>query len=167
MASIKDIHIGGSAEKPSRGSAKANSNTEKELQRLRRMDLLELLLDEIRQNEENAARLKEITEVNDLLKSKLEDKDAQLERLIARLDEKDAEIARLQSHNEAVAHANGTLDVDELLKVQRMALDAYLSRVPLGSSANSTSASTAFQGAAHARWEGNHAASASGTTSRG
>ena len=162
MASIKDIKIGGSERKSSRGAAKANSSTEKELQRLRRMDLLELLLDEIRQNEENSAKLQELTERNNSLKAQLDDKDAQMKRLEARLDAKDADIARLQAHNEAMAHANGTLDVDEMLKVQRMALDAYLARVPLSTSSSSRQAS-----AAHARWEGNHAAGAAGTADQG
>ena len=131
LASIKDLKIGGPAKGASKGSAQAGAKTrskavasnEKELQRLRRIDLLELLLDEIPQ-------LKELTELTERLKGKLDDKDAQIERLKAKLDAKDAEIERLLANNAATAHANGMLDVDELLNVERRALQAYLERVP-------------------------------------
>ena len=137
MASIKDIKIGGStkshakshAKGPSKGASKASANAEKELQRLRRMDLLELLLDEIRKNEENTAKVQELSELTERLKAKLDDKDAQIERLKAKLNDKDAEIDRLLVNNEAAAHARGMLDVDELLKVERKALEAYFARV--------------------------------------
>ena len=137
LASIKDIKIGGStkshakshAKGPSKGASKASANAEKELQRLRRMDLLELLLDEIRKNEENTAKVQELSELTERLKAKLDDKDAQIERLKAKLNDKDAEIDRLLVNNEAAAHARGMLDVDELLKVERKALEAYFARV--------------------------------------
>ena len=150
LASIKDLKIGGPAKGASKGSAQAGAKTrskavasnEKELQRLRRIDLLELLLDEIRQNEESATQLKELTELTERLKGKLDDKDAQIERLKAKLDAKDAEIERLLANNAATAHANGMLDVDELLNVERRALQAYLERVP--------GRATTFSRAAHA-----------------
>ena len=110
-------------------SAKGQVGTEKELQRLRRVDLLELLLDEIRQNDENTAELEQLRELTDRLKGRLDDKDAQIERLKAKLDQKDAEIARLQANNEAAAHAGGVLDVNELLRIERAALEDYLARM--------------------------------------
>jgi septal ring factor EnvC (AmiA/AmiB activator) len=130
MASIKDMKIGGPAKGTSRRSAKPENSTEKELQRLRRIDLLELLLDEIRQNEENTTRLKDIADLNDRLNAKIEDQEAQIKRLRDELAAKDAEIARMQANNELLAHSRGYLDVDELLRVQRLAVHEYLSRIP-------------------------------------
>ena len=130
MASIKDMKIGGPAKGPSKRIAKPENSTEKELQRLRRIDLLELLLDEIRQNEENTNRLKGVNDLNNRLNAKIEDQEAQIKRLHDELDQKDAEIARMQANNEALAHANGLLDVDEILKVQRLAVEMYMKRIP-------------------------------------
>ncbi len=125
-----------SISKPQRGnskkdsSAKGHSGAEKDLQRLRRVDLLELLLDEIRQNDENATELEQLRELTERLKGRLNDKDAQIERLKAKLDQKDAEIEHLQANNEATAHAGGVLDVNEILRVERAALEEYLAHMP-------------------------------------
>lgn len=77
--------------------------TEKDLARLKRMDLLALLVEQGRQAGELETSLSEaqaaLNEANGLaerLKERLNEKDAQLERLKERLDEKDAQIERLK-----------------------------------------------------------------------
>lgn len=77
--------------------------TEKDLARLKRMDLLALLVEQGRQAGELETSLGEtqaaLNEANGLaerLKERLNEKDAQLERLKERLDEKDAQIERLK-----------------------------------------------------------------------
>ena len=124
LASIKDLKIGGgSNKKPTRRTA---ADTEKELQRLRRVDLLELLLDEIRQNEQDTAKLEELTELVDRLKAKLDDKDEQIEHLKRRLDEKDQKIADLETRVARLAEANGMMvDAGELAEIERRALEQY------------------------------------------
>lgn len=105
---------------------KGSVSTERELKRLRRVDLLELLLDEIRNNESNVEKVQELTELTNHLKEKLDEKDAQIESLKAKLDEKDEAIEKLQARNEMVARSNGTIDVNEMLRVQRLAVLEYL-----------------------------------------
>lgn len=78
--------------------------TEKELRRLNRHDILELLVEQSREAsrlrlvlEEREERLVSMAASNERLKSKLDGKDEQIERLKGRLDEKDAQTARLKS----------------------------------------------------------------------
>ena len=70
--------------------------TEKELHKLRRHDLLQLLLAQGREAAQLQDRIRELTEsqgqlqqANDRFIERLDDKDAQIQRLKDRLDEKD------------------------------------------------------------------------------
>ena len=76
--------------------------TEKELHKLRRQDLLQLLLlqsKEVQEQQETIDKLRESEEEYrsgfERLKHKLDEKDEQIERLKHRLDEKDAQIKKL------------------------------------------------------------------------
>ena len=78
--------------------------TEKELHRLRRQDLLQLLLSQSKEVarmqssvNELEERNKELRETNERLKAKLDDKDALIEKLKGRLDRKDAAILELRT----------------------------------------------------------------------
>ena len=75
--------------------------TEKELRKLSRHDLLELLVEQSREAARLNAALAEreeelagVAESNERLKDKLGEKDALIEKLKGRLDEKDAEMAQ-------------------------------------------------------------------------
>ena len=110
-------------------SPKAGKSSEKELQKLRRMDLLELLISQIRENEQQAAELEELRDLSERLKAKLNDKDAQIARLVGKLDAKDAEIEKLHEVNRATAHASGLLGVREMIDIERFAVEEYLKQV--------------------------------------
>ena len=76
----------------------------KELQKLKRQDLLELLVDQMRENDQlrvaqaqAESAVVALDEQVDRLKAKLDDKDVQLGRLKAKLDDKDAFIDRLKA----------------------------------------------------------------------
>ena len=112
-----------------KGGNASKSSAEKEFQKLRRMDLLELLLDQIRENEQLSASVTELTDLSERLKAKLDDKDAQIERLKAKLDDKDAQIDRLDERNRAVARASGTIDIKEILEIEGRAIENYLMRL--------------------------------------
>lgn len=78
--------------------------TEKELRKLDRHDLLELLVEQTREAsrlrlvlDEREERLLQATASVERLKAKLGDKDNQIEKLTGRLDEKDALAAKLKS----------------------------------------------------------------------
>lgn len=78
--------------------------TEKELARLKRPDLLALLVAQGRETgalqkrfEETELRLSQAVQLDNRLKAKLDEKDEQLERLKERLNEKDAQLERLKS----------------------------------------------------------------------
>lgn len=82
--------------------------TEKELLKLKRQDLLQLLLDQGRDAAEYKARLEEtslaLTEAEETverLKNKLNEKDELIEKLKGRLDEKDAQIKQQSEEMEA------------------------------------------------------------------
>lgn len=77
--------------------------TEKELRRLRRQDLLQLLVEQSREaarlqaeSDEKSEGLAQLNESYERLKAKLDDKDAQLERLKEKLNEKDALLEKLK-----------------------------------------------------------------------
>ena len=78
------------------------SDAEKNLRKLSRMDLLELLTEEVKTNEEQSAELTELRELTERLKGKLDDKDAQLDRLKRRLDDKDAQIAAMKRERDEI-----------------------------------------------------------------
>ena len=78
--------------------------TEKELHKLRRQDLLQLLLTAGRESAELQMQLEEtekelalVKDNNERLKGKLDDKDVQIDRLKGKLDDKDALIEKLKA----------------------------------------------------------------------
>ncbi len=88
--------------------------TDKELRKLRRQDLLQLLLAQSREVarlqeelEHMNIELKTRQETDERLKRRLDDKDAQLERLKRRLDDKDA---RLEEMSVEIASLRGAAD---------------------------------------------------------
>ena len=109
--------------------AKPKSNSARELQKLRRMDLLELLLDQVRENEEQAESLAELTDLTARLKDKLNQKDAQIEHLKERLDHKDEQIRDLEERRAALVHAAGLVDEEELHEIEERAMEKYLKEV--------------------------------------
>ena len=77
--------------------------TDKELRRLRRQDLLQLLVEQSREaarlqseSDEKSGELKQLNESYERLKNKLDEKDIQLERLKEKLNEKDALLEKLK-----------------------------------------------------------------------
>lgn len=110
------------------------------LRKLKRQDLLEVMLDQMRTNDNlnktNAdliARVIELTELVGRLKAKLDDKDAQLERLKAKLDDKDVQIEnlkpKLNDKDEQIEHLKSKLDqkderIAELERSARVAAHA-------------------------------------------
>ena len=77
--------------------------TDKDLRKLRRQDLLELLVEQSREaarfqseRDDKQAELSQILESYERLKKKLDEKDAQIEKLKGRLDEKDALLDKLK-----------------------------------------------------------------------
>ena len=102
------------------------SGTEKELQRLRRVELLELLLDEISQNEQNTDRLEELIKLNARLEAKVDEKDEQISRLISQLDDKDRTIAQLQAQVARLADSAGLTNGGRgLEEIGRSVLNEY------------------------------------------
>lgn len=105
------------------------AKAESDLKKLRRVDLLELLYEQARENDANAQAVEELTELTDRLKAKLDEKDAQIEHLKERLNEKDAQITQLEESKDLYARAADMVDVDELVKFQELALREYLTTV--------------------------------------
>lgn len=113
----------------------------KELHRLHRQDLLELLLaqskDVERQQEEIETLRAQLTEVQatcERLKGKLDVKDAQIEHLKERLDQKDATIARLQAGGllPVTSGESGSakaIRISQIFDVARDAAGEYLQKV--------------------------------------
>ena len=86
--------------------------TEKELHRLSRQDLLQLLLAQSKEVSRQRTAIEELKnnaekdhELIDRLKAKLDEKDASLETLKHRLDEKDETIAHLKDEKDAALDA--------------------------------------------------------------
>ena len=123
--------------------------TDKELRKLRREDLLRLLLSqskEVLQLREGlqaeTAKAAELTDTNERLKDrlnekdeqiahlkeKLNDKDALLEKLKGRLDGKDREIAALKEGSRLVLNADGTAGIrlQEIFAVAQAAAEAHV-----------------------------------------
>lgn len=104
--------------------------TEKELHRLRRQDLLQLLLaqsQEVTQHQREIARLEKLLsatrEDNDHLRAQLDERDVHLKDVVSRLDRKDAELRALHAEAEA-AQAEETGSVAEVSKRLGAILDA-------------------------------------------
>lgn len=77
--------------------------TDKDLRKLRRQDLLELLVEQSREaarlqseRDDKQTELSQILESYERLKKKLNEKDVQIEKLKGRLDEKDALLNKLK-----------------------------------------------------------------------
>lgn len=106
--------------------------TDKELRKLRRQDLLELLVEQSKEaakfqgeRDDKQAELSQILESYERLKGKLDEKDELIEKLKGRLDEKDAaiEAAEIQSE-ETLTRLKGKLDEkDALLEKLKNRLD--------------------------------------------
>lgn len=124
--------------------------TDKELHRLRRQDLLQLLLDQGRETERLRRQLQE-TEKNlvqseatcERLKDRLNDKDAQIDRLKGRLDKKDAQLRELREVlekqrelrrlgiQEAGSIAEAALRLNGVFEAAQEAVEQYLFNIRL------------------------------------
>ena len=113
--------------------------TEKELHRLRRQDLLQLLLSQSKEVTQQQARIAELEkagtelrESNERLKEKLNEKDALIEKLKGRLDQKDATIKILREGSLAELEEDGggislvPFRLEELFGIAKQAAEAYL-----------------------------------------
>ena len=105
----------------------------KELQRLKRQDLLELLLAQTKEVEQQKLTIQEymdqITELEELverLKDRLDDKDRQIERLKKRLDQKDERIKELRELGRIRTDAEISLDLEEMFEVAKNAAAVYM-----------------------------------------
>lgn len=117
----------------SRKSKSENTKQGKELAKLRRQDLLELLLDQMHENDDLRSTLElqlrqngDLTALTDRLKDRLTLKDGVIDRLKKRLDLKDAMIAQLLAQGREMPSSSDLLDMGELLDVEGRALEAYL-----------------------------------------
>lgn len=119
--------------------------TEKELHKLRKQDLLQLLLTQGREAAELQAQIKNLsvslTEAeagNERLKAKLDEKDELIEKLKSRLDEKDARIDKWKrvlkawranrqiELEEAGSIAEASLKLNKVFEAAQKAADQYL-----------------------------------------
>lgn len=119
--------------------------TEKEMYRLRKQDLLKLLLTQGREAAEQqekidslTASLQEMEKSNDRLKAKLDEKDELIEKLKGRLDEKDIRINKLRAAvkawradrkielEEAGNIAEAALKLNKVFEAAQKAADQYL-----------------------------------------
>lgn len=111
--------------------------TEKELRRLNRHDILELLVEQSRESsrlrlvlEEREERLLNATAGLERLKSKLDEKDRQIEKLKGRLSEKDAAAnvlkTRLNQKDETIDKLKERLDRkdEEIARISSLQADA-------------------------------------------
>ena len=124
--------------------------TEKGFSKLRRRDLLELLLSQIQEDErlerKVSAMMSRITSQEktlNRLKDKLNEKDAQLEKLKGRLDDKDREIGTLRETleqerssrrielDEAGSIAEAALKLSGIFEAAQDAADRYMENIRL------------------------------------
>lgn len=119
-------------------SAKSSVSSEKDLRKLRRIDLLELLIEQIRENDHQAQTVAELGAIVDDLKARLDEADARIGLLLQREVEHERHIETLKKRNAALAHAAGLLDADEILKIADIAVDIYMGRASEASSDPST-----------------------------
>ena len=111
--------------------------TEKELHKLRRQDLLELLLSQSKEVTDLQRKVRDlehtvetVTLNNDHLKEKLDDKDAQIEKLKGRLDDKDATIAQLRAGG-LIHEENSDTPIarlEEIFRVAQKAAEVYMKK---------------------------------------
>ena len=131
-----------------KSNARSNNNSsDRQLKKLRRQDLLELLVEQLGESErlqrelseaqasvaaltDQVERLKDKLDVKDIqlehLKDKLNDKDSLLNRLKARLDEKDAVLAELFEGVKTMADAKGAVQHDSVVRLEEIAASYYL-----------------------------------------
>ena len=119
--------------------------TEKEFHKLRRRDLLQLLVAQGRENlqlqaefDEASAQLQQMQETNERLKARLNEKDALIDKLKGRLDQKDARIKKLREDMEswktsrriqlveAGSIAEAALRLNGIFETAQKAADQYL-----------------------------------------
>ena len=117
------LRVGIRHDKDVSAAGKGNSNPDRELKRLRRMELLEMLVDQIEENDLQSERIDELEDLSNRLKAKLDQKDEQIERLKAKLDEKDALIRDLYM-------GKGDNDVDRLYMSQNIAGMSDIAMIP-------------------------------------
>ena len=122
--------------------------TEKEFRKLKRQELLQLLLTQVQgekelrlQFEETEARLKELEEGYERLKARLNSKDAQIHKLAGRLNKKDQQIKNLKSDleslrtdrkiklREAGSIAEASLKLSGIYEAAQKAADLYLENI--------------------------------------
>ena len=77
-------------------SENSRNDSDRELSRLKRQDLLELLLEQMREGERLQAEVNQLTSLSDRLKAKLDDKDVQIDHLKEKLNDKDVQIDHLK-----------------------------------------------------------------------
>lgn len=120
-----------------KSAGKSAQSAGKELQKLKRQDLLELLLEQMREADRlrvelaaSQAENEELEALADRLKAKLNDKDAQLDHLKARLDDKDVALQQVFSiiRNMAVTKKEGER-LSLLLEAEDVLADRYLHQV--------------------------------------
>ena len=125
MSAMRNIPFGNSK----KAKAETGGPSEKEFHKLRRVDLLELLLDQMRENEKLSTSEAELSELTTRLKAKLDQKDEQIERLKAKLDQKDEQIAHLQDRYRTLARVAGLPDALEQYEYEERAFERYLDEV--------------------------------------
>ena len=122
--------------------------TEKELHKLRRQEVLQLLLIQVQEAEqlkqqldETAGRLQEEEELCGRLKARLNEKDEQIQHLKGRLDKKDERIRELQERAErqlmegeagngpAGSIAEAALQISGIFEAAQKAADIYLESI--------------------------------------
>lgn len=121
---------------------------EKELNKLKRQEILQLLLVQVQESEqlqkkydETAEQLKEEEELCGRLKARLNSKDAQIHKLRGRLDKKDDQIHRLKMQvvelqkqrlnglEEAGSIAEVSMELSGVFEAAQKAADIYLENI--------------------------------------
>lgn len=124
--------------------------TEKDLHRLRRQEILQLLLEQVKEAEQLQTSLSGIREqlqeaeaLSERLKTRLNEKDEQIEHLKARLDQKDERIKNLKRQLEqrqsdqkirleqAGSIADASLRLSGVFEAAQKAADLYLENIRL------------------------------------
>ena len=122
--------------------------TEKEFHKLKRQDILRLLLAQVKEAEELRSRLSETEgrlivaeEGYERLKGRLDDKDAQINKLKGRLDNKDEQIQNMkialdklreEKMNAAIqpgSIAQASLELSGIFEAAQRAADLYLEKI--------------------------------------
>jgi len=110
-------------------SGKTSAWSERDLRKLRRIDLLELLIEQIRENEQQAHAIDDLNAMVSHLETRLNESNDHVDRLLKIVDDREKQIKRLERRNAALAHAAGLLDADEILEIADIAVDIYMDRV--------------------------------------